>query len=323
MKKSILTAFIFLAIPLVSYASIINTEMGYGSTGAQVLKLQQFLINGGYLQGTATGNFYSLTQQAVEAYQSAHGISPTGYVGSLTRGAINENSSSTTSQVSSPSTAVTASACPQGYSCTPIAPAKPQATLTSSSQTQQPQASPCIQGYVYSSGTGCTLATQITTTSTSSVFDGVLYNSPEQAALVAKNTAAANNIISSTTPNYAAGEGYPSGGTPTISQPSLQQEQTSLEQQGDIILPTSVPATMVCNEDGGACSMQEIPPTCPTGYTRGEASSGSSLFGFCVPPPPPPPPGPSCANNYGGNLLYGNLINGQCVINDDKGGVHA
>jgi hypothetical protein len=122
MKKSLFITSIFLAIPLVSYASI-NTNLGYGSTGTQVVGLQQFLISNGYLQGTATGNFYSLTQQAVENFQSANGISPTGYVGSLTRAAINaklngQNNSSQNTVSSAPSTVTTA--CPQGYSCVPV-----------------------------------------------------------------------------------------------------------------------------------------------------------------------------------------------------------
>ncbi len=98
MKKIIIGTVIFLAAPLVSYASI-NSNLSYGSTGEQVTELQQFLISNGYLQGSATGNFYSLTQQAVENFQSANSISPTGYVGSLTRTAINAD---LTGQVNTP-----------------------------------------------------------------------------------------------------------------------------------------------------------------------------------------------------------------------------
>ena len=67
----------------------INTNLGYGSTGEQVMQLQQFLISTGYLQGSATGNFYSLTQLAVKDFQFANSIPTTGYVGTLTRAKIN------------------------------------------------------------------------------------------------------------------------------------------------------------------------------------------------------------------------------------------
>jgi len=72
--------------------------------------------------------------------------------------------------------------------------------------------SPCTQGYVYSMGVGCTLSSGVSATSSSSIFNGQIYSSPEQAAVAAKNAAAAN-FSASTTPDYAAGQGY-SGGTP-------------------------------------------------------------------------------------------------------------
>ena len=60
-----------------------------GSTGAQVTALQERLISLGYLSGSVTGFYGTLTGQAVSKYQSAHGISPTGYVGPSTRAALN------------------------------------------------------------------------------------------------------------------------------------------------------------------------------------------------------------------------------------------
>jgi peptidoglycan hydrolase-like protein with peptidoglycan-binding domain len=60
-----------------------------GSTGADVMTLQIYLIAQGDLAlGDDTGYFGSLTQAAVETWQSAHAISPVGIVGPLTRAAL-------------------------------------------------------------------------------------------------------------------------------------------------------------------------------------------------------------------------------------------
>lgn len=95
MKKSLslLVGGILLTMPLVSLAQI-NSALSYGSHGAQVTELQEFLISLGDLTGQATGNFYSLTLAAVKEYQSANNIPSTGYVGTLTRTAINTSLSS-------------------------------------------------------------------------------------------------------------------------------------------------------------------------------------------------------------------------------------
>lgn len=55
--------------------------------------LQEFLKKQGpdiYPEGLVTGNFFTLTQEAVKKYQAKKGISPTGFVGPLTRAAINQ-----------------------------------------------------------------------------------------------------------------------------------------------------------------------------------------------------------------------------------------
>ena len=103
MKKKILLLIFGLAfIPATSLASI-DSNLGYGSQGQSVTELQEFLIDNGYLQGQASGNFYSLTLRAVKAFQTAKGIPSTGYVGNLTRAKINselatETASSTREQ---------------------------------------------------------------------------------------------------------------------------------------------------------------------------------------------------------------------------------
>ncbi len=53
--------------------------------------LQNFLEAKGFLtipKGIATGYYGALTKKAVQAYQKAHGINTTGYIGPKTRAAI-------------------------------------------------------------------------------------------------------------------------------------------------------------------------------------------------------------------------------------------
>ena len=60
-----------------------------GSTGSDVVQLQQYLISLGLLAaGNDTGYFGPLTEAAVAQWQSAHGIESVGIVGPLTRAAV-------------------------------------------------------------------------------------------------------------------------------------------------------------------------------------------------------------------------------------------
>lgn len=68
-----------------------NTDLWYGQTSSEVIELQKYLIGENYLVSDATGYFGSLTLDAVKRFQLAKGISTTGYVGTLTRGALNNN----------------------------------------------------------------------------------------------------------------------------------------------------------------------------------------------------------------------------------------
>jgi hypothetical protein len=92
-----------------------NTNLTVGSTGADVVALQTWLIANGYsipaiASGAASkGYFGAQTQTAVKAYQAAKGIPSTGFVGPLTRGALNGGSS-----------APVAVGCPAGYVCTAV-----------------------------------------------------------------------------------------------------------------------------------------------------------------------------------------------------------
>jgi peptidoglycan hydrolase-like protein with peptidoglycan-binding domain len=63
--------------------------LSLGSSDAQVLALQKFLVSSGYLKATPTGYYGTLTQAAVESFQSAYNIPTVGTVGPLTRAAIN------------------------------------------------------------------------------------------------------------------------------------------------------------------------------------------------------------------------------------------
>jgi hypothetical protein len=68
-----------------------QTDMGVGSTlDPDVTELQKILIADGYLVIPApTGVFGPLTEAAVKLYQAAHGVPATGFVGPLTRAALN------------------------------------------------------------------------------------------------------------------------------------------------------------------------------------------------------------------------------------------
>jgi hypothetical protein len=69
--------------------TIFTEFLSVGSQDAQVTALQKRLIADGFLSGSATGFYGALTQTAVEKFQTAHGISPKGYVGPSTRALLN------------------------------------------------------------------------------------------------------------------------------------------------------------------------------------------------------------------------------------------
>ena len=68
-----------------------SQNLTIGSSGDDVVALQQILVNGGYLTmpaGIALGTFGNLTKQAVIKYQSANNINQTGTVGPITRASL-------------------------------------------------------------------------------------------------------------------------------------------------------------------------------------------------------------------------------------------
>lgn len=56
----------------------------YGSKGTEVTKIQQRLKNWGYFDGPVTGNYGTLTTEAVKKFQRAHGLSVTGIADAAT-----------------------------------------------------------------------------------------------------------------------------------------------------------------------------------------------------------------------------------------------
>jgi len=86
MKKILLISLLF--VPVFASASI-DINLKYGATGSEVIELQEFLVDKGFLVSNATGNFFSLTNSAVVKYQGSVGLPTTGFVGPMTREKIN------------------------------------------------------------------------------------------------------------------------------------------------------------------------------------------------------------------------------------------
>jgi hypothetical protein len=84
-------------VPLGSAAQgpsqLFNTDLTVGSTGSDVMALQQWLVSKGDLQmpaGVAYGYFGSITKAALAKYQASAGITPAvGYCGPITRARLN------------------------------------------------------------------------------------------------------------------------------------------------------------------------------------------------------------------------------------------
>ena len=68
-------------------------SLGHGSRGDGVRCLQQELIEAGLLTaiGAPTGNFGSLTAEALKKWQAEHSVPATGYMGTLTRAALHKH----------------------------------------------------------------------------------------------------------------------------------------------------------------------------------------------------------------------------------------
>ncbi|MGC9605448.1 MAG: peptidoglycan-binding domain-containing protein [Minisyncoccia bacterium] len=116
MKRIIFaTGVAVLALALVAGAQgqVFNVNLTVGSTGSDVVALQTALMSAGYnipwiaSGAAAKGYFGSQTKAAVMQYQAAHGVPNTGFVGPLTRAALNGGAMT-----------VGGTTCPAGYTCT-------------------------------------------------------------------------------------------------------------------------------------------------------------------------------------------------------------
>ncbi len=67
---------------------VVTINLRYRNYGDQVIALQNILIKQGHLTSQATGYFGVLTLKAVKDFQRANEITPTGFVGPLTRAAL-------------------------------------------------------------------------------------------------------------------------------------------------------------------------------------------------------------------------------------------
>ena len=65
---------------------ILPRYLGFGDDGADVLKLQQFLVQQGFLSATPNGHYGSATVAAIKKFQKSHGVNQTGNVGTVTKG---------------------------------------------------------------------------------------------------------------------------------------------------------------------------------------------------------------------------------------------
>jgi len=80
-------------LPVKPQQHIFRVDLHYGVSSPEVVKLQEALAYFKFFPSGVdfTGNFYSITRNAVKAFQSAHGIKPVkGVVGPITRAKLNE-----------------------------------------------------------------------------------------------------------------------------------------------------------------------------------------------------------------------------------------
>src|SRR3989338_2469349 len=91
MKKYLFAGTLLGLLLSLAALALLDTNLHYGSTGKDVISLQEFLKQQNVYSGPISGNFYSLTLAGVKKFQSAEGITPiSGYVGPITRGVINQ-----------------------------------------------------------------------------------------------------------------------------------------------------------------------------------------------------------------------------------------
>lgn len=86
-----------IALGLISYSyAAIDMNLKFGMNNNQVLELQNFLKDRGYLKAAPNGNFGPATLSAVKALQKANGLPQVGQVGPATRAIVNKSSNTST-----------------------------------------------------------------------------------------------------------------------------------------------------------------------------------------------------------------------------------
>lgn len=93
LKRLLIASVIFASISSSVSAMVCTTlfrSHSRGSTDGEVVLLQQFLFDGGYLTTKPNGIFGTGTVTAVKKFQVANGISPVGSVGPMTRAKVKE-----------------------------------------------------------------------------------------------------------------------------------------------------------------------------------------------------------------------------------------
>lgn len=96
MKKRTLLVGIFLALTVPSFAakcsSVVSSDLKPGAESSEVLALQKFLVKKGLLTATPNGYFGDATKKAVMVYQDSVSLPDTGNVFDATRLAVNQES---------------------------------------------------------------------------------------------------------------------------------------------------------------------------------------------------------------------------------------
>ncbi len=92
MNKKYLLSALFMFLPMTGFAASFEQDIYFGMrNNAEVEKLQQFLTEQGLYTEEITGNFFSITKNAVVLFQEKEGISPAaGYFGPKTRAVVNQ-----------------------------------------------------------------------------------------------------------------------------------------------------------------------------------------------------------------------------------------
>ena len=93
MKKliAVLVGVLLLLPSLTMALEPFNKDLRYGMTkNAEVRRMQEFLRDEGLYKGAITGNYYTLTRDAVRKYQKNNGLKVTGLFDKVTRSKVNE-----------------------------------------------------------------------------------------------------------------------------------------------------------------------------------------------------------------------------------------